>query len=190
MIDSSIEVEDFDAIAAKLIADVMPKADFTEGELIEILEVVPRWGGRGCYRDRSAYSVWNHSWLVALLADYFAGTENEKGQAELLGLRHDFHEAIIGDIMTPVAKAIDYSRVKKLKAAIDRNLAARFDWETPSEKTLAYVARADRIAMIAEKRFFFPEWHHPDFDGASEADELVIAAVALPILRSWEQGFS
>lgn len=77
------------------------------------------------------------------------------------GLLHDAHESIIGDIPTPVAWAIDYTKINVLKEEVQ--LAIEQELSVPVCKTpkanLSWVKLGDVAALHVEKQLFMrPEW--------------------------------
>ena len=143
----------------------------TQVDLWEIcltLASINRFGGHA----DPAVSVAYHSLIVADLVDY-----DHKGYA----LIHDFHEAYIGDITTPVADALAKTAsqlwpdepirasmlmrdtIKELKYRHDCSIyaAAGLEYPTPTQKQV--IREADLRALITERRDFMApaprDWH-------------------------------
>ncbi len=121
----------------------------------------------GCprYTRHTAFpwSVALHSVAVARTIEALTGSKT----AAAAGLLHDAHEAVIGDITTPVARHIDYARVAELKAdvqcAIHMVLELSFDLLPERHPE---VAMADAAALTVERRLMMtPEpraWNYRD----------------------------
>lgn len=92
---------------------------------------------------RQFYSVAQHSVAVSHLVPIHQARE---------ALMHDAHEAIIGDITTPVARMIegDEKKLFWLKARIDN--AIRFRWNLGSFET-PEIHRADAIMLATEREW-------------------------------------
>lgn len=122
----------------------------------EALAKLPRFNG---HTPGTVYSVAQHSLLVARIAEGMAPEacdEARRGIA-LYGLIHDAHEAILGDIVTPVSQAIaalaGTDAVAALKAAVDAAMfaAAGLPWPPPAPWR-AIVEHADAVALATERR--------------------------------------
>lgn len=109
----------------------------------------------GCHYD-VMWPVTLHSVAVARTIEAVTGNLD----AAAAGLLHDAHEGIIGDIMTPVAWAIDYRKIDALKADVQAaihwklSISERF-WP---EHYAEYVVPADQAALYVERR----EWMKPE----------------------------
>lgn len=82
-------------------------------------------------------------------------------------LTHDMHESIIGDVMTPVARRINYALIEELKEEVQ--LALEVKLNTPLEyRPLQYrslVKLIDTAALHEERHFFMAppcqDWTYP-----------------------------
>jgi hypothetical protein len=101
------------------------------------------------------WSVACHSVAVARTIEVVTGSLD----AAAAGLLHDAHEAIIGDIPTPVAWAVDYEKIKEVKkaaqAAIHMRLRIPERFWPENHKTS--VDLADVAALHME----YKEWMKP-----------------------------
>jgi len=74
------------------------------------------------------------------------------------GLLHDMHEAVIGDITTPVARHVDYARVKALKSQVDAAICEKLGIPTKCRPGCShhtgYVDLADQAALQIERTLF------------------------------------
>ncbi len=119
-----------------------------EVDLAKCLDEIVRCGGHASVR----WTVAQHSVAVGLAM--LAITRSHSAAAA--GLLHDAHEAIIGDITTPVALEIGYDKVKAVKvdvqAAIEQRLAIpQHAW--PSSWVNS-VRKADAAALHIERQLF------------------------------------
>ena len=116
------------------------------------LSRLARWTG---YTD-APYSIAQHSILVA---------RNVSKEAKPYALLHDAHEAVIGDITTPVKRALKelngYDSVKELTGIIDEAIYERYDLDWPVPKHIKQeVHEADLAAAATEYRDLLS--HHDD----------------------------
>lgn len=87
---------------------------------------------------------------------------------EMALLRHDQHEAVIGDIPTPVAKAIDYKKIEALKTEVQSELDLREEilWEATPAQNVNIIRLIDTAALHVERKLFMaPEcqpWSYPE----------------------------
>lgn len=85
----------------------------------------------------------------------------------LYALKHDAHEYLLGDIITPAAKlfaAYDHGfarRLDGLKARLDRAIEARFGLPPAPMPVHAAIAEADAIAAHIEWKAFMPAANGP-----------------------------
>lgn len=113
------------------------------------------------HSDRN-WPVAVHSVAVArtieqVLRERTSHTSAEIAEAAAAGLMHDAHEAVIGDIPTPVAMWLGYDKVKELKANIDAAVFRRLQLPMkllPTAAWKAYVNFADVAALEVERRLF------------------------------------
>lgn len=99
--------------------------------------------------------LWNvalHSVAVARTILRVTGDSD----AAAAGLMHELHEAVIGDIPTPVAWELGYDRVKQLKHTVQAAIYWRL--HTPAqmrpEAHHDVVEQADHAALYVEKQMF------------------------------------
>ncbi len=125
----------------------------------------PRYGN--CLARRRQWSVALHS--VAVARTVFEVTGN--AEAAAAGLMHDCHEAIIGDITTPLGNYLGKDRVKELKADVDAAIYLRLGIPFDLLPTRAYksvIAEADLAALHVERHLWAaPEprsWNLPTPD--------------------------
>lgn len=106
-----------------------------------------RYGGRLPRRGPIAfYSVADHSVLVALILREWGAD----ALVQFHGLMHDAHEAIIGDITTPVKRWLG---VEALEMEMARAVAANFGlWRDPeiNAAVVSLVKTADSVALAVE----------------------------------------
>lgn len=80
---------------------------------------------------------------------------------QLLGLMHDFHEAYITDVPTPLKSYLkkdfnfDITEVEKI---VDNKIYKKFNVELPSDDEIAIVRHYDLKALFVEKRFLFDKY--------------------------------
>jgi hypothetical protein len=102
---------------------------------------------RGATRGDYAYSVAQHSILVSTLLA-------EQGQTltiQRAGLLHDAHEALIGDIPTPIKHWLGRDHIATLERPLITALLARFKL-VPSLAECSQIKHADEIALATERR--------------------------------------
>lgn len=78
-------------------------------------------------------------------------------EAAAAGLLHDCHEAIIGDIPSPVAWHLDYEAIKRLKAEVDRAIFYKLGIPMrllPGGEHQEAISLADRAALHVERQLF------------------------------------
>ena len=98
---------------------------------------------------REPWSVAQHSVLVA---DVLA-LNGDSPRVQLWGLLHDAHEAVLGDITTPVRRALGIvERVAQLERAVDIAIYSDLGLQPPSQFVAVQVRNADLIAMATERR--------------------------------------
>ena len=123
-------------------------AKVTARDLAAALSKICRYTGH-C---RAFYSVAQHSVLVA---NNLPVTPD--GALALYGLLHDAHEAYVGDLSSPLKRALEQAAgaafLKPVTQAIDRAIHEAFgiDWP-PGDAIVDRVKRADLQALATEKR--------------------------------------
>lgn len=98
------------------------------------------------------WSVAIHSVAVALTIEKMGGHPDEVAA----GLLHDAHEAIVGDIPTPVAWHVGYEKVKELKQEVQNAIHFALDI-APSywpQNHKSIIDIADRAALHVERQMF------------------------------------
>jgi 5'-deoxynucleotidase YfbR-like HD superfamily hydrolase len=105
-----------------------------------------RWGGCAPI-DRMPLSVARHAVIVSHVAGQLCGCLDPL-EAGLWGLLHDDHEAVTGDIRTPI-KRLAGAAIDALEAKLDRARRRRFDMTGPGDYG-PVVQRADRLVGRAE----------------------------------------
>lgn len=142
------------ATASGRLLDLMEPApdSICLGDLAEGLSKTARWGG---HTPDAMYSAAQHSVLVA---------RQLRGRAALYGLLHDAHEAYIGDILSPLARALTAYGGGEGLELIARGLdfaihtACGLPWPPPPEIARA-VHCADLQLLAAERRDLMgPGW--------------------------------
>lgn len=94
-----------------------------------------------------------HSVCVARTIERVTGSKAEAAG----GLLHDLHESIIGDIATPVARAIGYNMVKAVQADIQFALENKLNVpDNLRPINLVHWKVADAAALLVEKQLFHP----------------------------------
>lgn len=124
-----------------------PTPDMVPGvrDLAAVLSKINRFTGN----TELAWSVAEHSLLVASLLP---------APLRLYGLLHDAHEAVIGDIISPVRAVLRHlcdgrDHVADLAARADAVIHERYDLPWPlSADDRAAVDHADRVALATEMR--------------------------------------
>ncbi|MBD3805263.1 MAG: hypothetical protein IE919_18795, partial [Thioclava sp.] len=115
--------------------------------VIRRLSTIRRFGG-----EPSALTVLEHQELTGLVARVLAPTVGHEAPCREWGRRHDLHEGVIGDIVSPVARLTARhgpNGLDALKRRIDKALAPAFGSEvTPRIREV--VGRADAIAASIE----------------------------------------
>lgn len=141
-----------------------PNPDLIDAaEIASILAVTPRFGGRARMADGSPWTVAMHSMLVQ---DIVCRAVPNDYAAQLWALLHDAHETYIGDITTPVSKALGVypygAAVGSLKGRLDHAICQAFGMP-PAVKVFAdpIVARADKIALASERAAFLAPCKDP-----------------------------
>lgn len=105
---------------------------------------IPRFNGHtlGTY----PYSVAQHSVLVAEMVHAWGGTAHQVAAA----LLHDAHEALMGDIATPVKRALGRV-VDELEARLQAAVFTRFGLD-PALAHCDLLRTADGVALATERR--------------------------------------
>ena len=109
----------------------------------------PRWTR---HTPRFSWPVTLHSVACARVIEKITGD----AKAAAAGLLHDAHEAVIGDITTPVARHIDAERVSELKHDVDIAIFTKLDidFDLLPSRHRHYVQLADAAALQIERRLF------------------------------------
>jgi hypothetical protein len=136
-------------------------ATITLPALAHGLGKIDRWAGA----LELPFSVAQHSVLVR---DIFLRLAPGAASAwSLYALKHDGHEYLLGDIITPTAKLLcQYDeqfqrRLDGIKARIDRAIEARFLLPAAPPAITALIAEADVIAAHLEWKAFMPAANGP-----------------------------
>ncbi len=90
------------------------------------------------------YSVAQHSVLVSRIVEFWGFSKQEQAS----GLLHDVHEALMGDISTPVKRWLGES-LRAKEAALQRKVL-KLVWEGPLDPGTNAVKYADMAALILE----------------------------------------
>lgn len=118
----------------KIIVDI----DFRD--IAIALSRIPRFNGA----TTEFYSVAQHSVMVCDLVP---------SELKWTALGHDFAEAYLGDIVSPLKALIP--QYKEIEARVEAALAKKFGFRTDPEAK-AIIKRADLIALATEKRDLMP----------------------------------
>jgi hypothetical protein len=115
------------------------------------------------HTDRN-WPVAIHSVCVAKCIETLTGNTD----AAAAGLLHDCHEAVIGDIPTPVAWHIGYAKVKELKHEVHRAIFERLGLDDdllPDGVFKEWIDYADQAALHVERQIMMApeprEWTVP-----------------------------
>jgi len=106
------------------------------------------------------WNIAQHSLLVYCLSqtkficDDLVVSCNNKIQKQ--SLLHDFHEALIGDIPTPL-KIVLGAQIKTLEQQFDKEIYYLFDVPLPNEEEKKIISEFDRLALIIEGMYL----NHP-----------------------------
>lgn len=122
-------------------------------DVAHALDGILRWTGA----TSQYWSVARHSVLVSLIAEKVTD-DPFHGAA---GLIHDLHEFIVGDIATPIARAIGYKAVEDLKTKVQAASEAKLGIsQRVTSRVLSDVTKhADRAALFIEKEAFLNKEH-------------------------------
>ena len=97
------------------------------------------------------YSVAQHSVHVSKLVDRLGGSKRD----QLIGLLHDAHEIVLGDLPSPVKWALNEEAGKKIVSAFENRIQERIlkglGIKAPGAR-YDLVNQADLIALATEKR--------------------------------------
>ncbi len=109
---------------------------------------INRYAGHSTVR----WGVAIHSVVVSRLIEKMTRDRD----SAVAGLMHDAHEAVIGDIPTPVARAIDYDKVEAVKSEVQRAIEARLKIHPyqSMNANLGVIKLADVAALHVEKQLF------------------------------------
>lgn len=124
------------------------------------LSRIPRF--TGATLGEHPYSVAQHSWLVATIM----GERQHTRTLQAAGLLHDAHEALMGDITSPVKAALGGHVVQELEARLQAALARRFGLG-PMIFAEWPIKHADLDALETERRDIMatPAWPWPEAQG-------------------------
>lgn len=102
----------------------------------------------GATRGAQPYSVAQHSILVMQIL------EQRRHNTAMLraGLLHDAHEAVLGDIATPVKAALGRDAVREVEARLQTALALRFGLPPLIFASNWALHQADQVALATERR--------------------------------------
>ncbi len=121
------------------------------------------------------WAVAIHSVAVARLLEVMTADHN----VAAAGLLHDAHEAIVGDIPTPLARVLGLEKVESTKETAQRAIHKELDIEKRFHPVFyqALVRKADLTALYIEKQLFMvpearswtlpapdPEWMQAMYD--------------------------
>lgn len=124
--------------------------DDVDLESIEVsLNQIKRFNGH--HKDKEPLTVAQHTHLCCVLATELYGDERVFRACAL----HDFHEAFVGDITSPVKHFIGRDRVKALTDPIDKLIYQKFwysDEEKPSKEVKEAVTVCDLLSLDIERR--------------------------------------
>lgn len=112
------------------------------------------------------YSVAQHSLFVADICEQHLGMTDPCGL--LAALMHDAHEAYIGDISSPMKRALG-DRMSFVEARHERAVQDRYGLRTPTAGYHDTIRRADLMALATEKRDLMPRVG-PSWDVLTEID--------------------
>jgi len=122
-----------------------PAAENVEwADVAHALAHICRFGGH----TQMFYSVAEHccrvhDWLI---------TQPVPRSVRLVGLLHDAHEFVIGDIPTPLANVLGADMIRDLKATHDAAIFARAKLPYPwDDETKTWVKRADAVMLMSER---------------------------------------
>ena len=118
-----------------------PKAPFS----VDRTELAASLGRITRYAGSYPISVLHHSLAVAELV----AQRNGSLSAYLYALLHDAHEAIVGDVPTPVLRLIDSDELEALKTRLDSQILKAFGCR-PSLQDRQIVATADHDIFLYE----------------------------------------
>jgi 5'-deoxynucleotidase YfbR-like HD superfamily hydrolase len=126
-------------------------------DIAEHLSKITRFTGA----TRWPYSVAQHSLFVADIVASWG-----RSDAERYAYLHDGKEAYIGDVATPIKRALEAlgarGVLERLEDPIDRAIHARFNLDWPPPADVAQVVRhADLVALATERRDLLlegPDW--------------------------------
>lgn len=126
---------------------------------------------------REAYSVAQHSLHVAELV----ARETDDPRVILAALLHDAHEAYLGDITSPVKRAIEEvavmeSLIAMTEGALLAQIRIRFGLPISDLNRRELIRRADLVALATEKRDLFAV-QRDDWGPLPEPDEKRISAI-------------
>jgi len=157
---------------------------FTVDYVALALSQINRYTGH----SRFPYSVAQHSVFVSKLLDF-------DPRLAMLGLAHDAHEAIIGDISTPLKLQIRAAGaghvLEKLEADADAVMYPLFGLEPPKSSFEAEaIKRADLVALATEYRDVMAKRHDWNLLHAPHPTKLKAqsaSAAAMLFMRRYRQ---
>jgi len=105
------------------------------------------------YQGHRPWTVLQHLWLCDELVRHEHHPDREQAQLRLLVLLHDLHEAVVGDIPSPL-KPLLGEPFAALEAAWEERVHGLFGIAVPSGEWKDEVKRIDRAALAIEKAAF------------------------------------
>lgn len=136
------------------------------------LSHVQRWSG-----NTGALTVWQHSRLVRLLADYLREHDRAIHEDVLFWCSfHDLHEAVIGDIPGPVKSIISRHTpiLEMIEERLDLAICAAMAQNPPTPEVRAAVHHYDQMAGTLEWLHVLghgaTDWNYPVSLSLSDTD--------------------
>lgn len=138
--------------------------DLYEDVIRELASINRMKGSTPVFQPGRGWAVAIHSVACSRVAKLLGYDAN----VQMALLRHDQHEAVIGDIATPVARAIDYKAIEKLKAEVQVELDFRegITFEATPAQNSGIVKLIDVAALHVERQLFMAPacqpWTYPE----------------------------
>lgn len=139
-----------------------------------------------------AYSVAEHSLLVCEILERDGGCRN--AATLLAALLHDAHEAIIGDVSTPMKRRLDQltgGAWSREEARVQRHVLHRFDIWPVFEGHYYAIKHADLVALATERRDLLPDvgppW--PVLQGIQPVEWIRLSERAGMSAADWAEAF-